>query len=764
MYCGKCGFKNSSDASFCGACGNKLTVAEVKNDQDLEHKVDENVEIFDDTNEEVLSSNSNELPQMVDPNIYDNNIGEVSNEEVINKENVQEIFTPVSNPISEVNTVIDSNLNQNNIINNQNMNNYSYNQPKRSSNKLLYIIIIVMSLVLIGLLVGVIFIINKPAKMADTRTIMIYMAGCNLESEGGLASNDLEAILPEEIDLDKTNILVYTGGTKKWYNDFDENENAIYLLKSTGFEKVKSYSLTNLGDSSTFETFLDYAYTNYQADVFDLIFWDHGLGVLGSISDEYSDDYLSIAEMEMALKNSEFSKSKVIETVTFRTCLNGTIEVADTFAPYANYMIASEEITIGSSSSNVLSFLNGVENSDSGIEYGTKFINAYKKQVEEIDFFGTTDSTYSIIELDKIDELITALNNFVNMVDVDDNYAQIARVRSNLHQYAEGSGCTDYDTVDLYQLVTNLKDLAPDEATKVLSALEEVIEYNWSTNKFSNGISIYFPFKGSVGAQKVHMDLYEQINFSKDYYKFINSFYNTKNSSTISSFNLQSREVASTGDNEFSLQLTTEEMNNFASAQYTIFQKQDDGTFMPIVTSKNYKLSDSGLLTTNVSNNLLKLKDKDSGEEFYVQATEVTSNDSNRQYTALGILYSFEGEVSDWEVEGANFDIRVDKDKKPYITKTTKVEKDGLATRVLDLDRYSTVQFTNYRYGILDDNGNYNETWESQSTKYLIELNVEDIDDELVVGSLDDEDNYYCIFKIIDITNNYHYSKLIKIN
>ena len=204
-------------------------------------------------------------------------------------------------------------------------------------------------------------------------------------------------------------------------------------------------------------------------------------------------------------------------------------------------------------------------------------------------------------------------------------------------------------------------------------------------------------------------------------------------------------------------------MKNFASAQYIIFQKQEDGTFMPIVNSKDYKLSDSGLLTTNVKNNLLKLKDKDSGEEFYMQATEVTSNDSNRQYVAMGILYSFEGEVSDWEVEGANFDIRVDKNKKPHITKVTKVEKDGLATRVLQLDNFSTVQFTNYRYGILDAKGNYNENWQSQNTKYLIELDVEDITKELIVGSLDDADNYYCIFKIADITNNYHYSKLIKI-
>lgn len=769
MYCGRCGFKNRDDASFCGSCGNKLAVVEVKEEQ-VESLEEDDAEVLETDDTVETNKIENEVPQMVDPNIEDDIPGDVMDGPVENQSNeivqenvVQQSNDVVNNSMNEQNNIVVSQPEVNNYNQNSNgIQNFNYNQT-HSSNKLLYIILIVMGLVLIGLLIGVIFVINKPKSSLNTRTIMIYMAGCNLESEGGLASNDLKAILPEEIDLEKTNILVYTGGTKKWYNEFKADENAIYHLKSTGFEKVKSYNLTNLGDSNTFKTFLDFAYNNYKADVYDLIFWDHGLGALGSISDEYSDDYLSIAEMATALKSSGFSKKKVIETVTFRTCLNGTIEVADTFAPYANYMIASEEITIGSASSNVLSFLNGVENSDDGIEYGTKFINSYKKQVEEIDFFGTTDSTYSIIELDKVDELITALGNFVSKIDVKTNYAQLARVRSNLHQYAEGSGCYDYDTVDLQQFVTNLKDLAPTEAEKLLKALKDVVEYNWATNKFSNGLSIYFPFKGSTGAQQVHMGLYDQIDFSKEYHEFIKSFYNAKNSSTVSAFNLQNREVTTVDKNEFSIQLTEEEMSNFASAQYTIFQKQDDGTFMPIVNSKNYKLSDSGVLTTNVANNLLKLKDKDSGEEFYVQATEVTSNDSNRQYTALGILYSFEGEVSDWEVEGANFDIRVDKNKKPHITKVTKVEKDGLATRVLQLDNFSTVQFTNYRYGILDSNGNYNENWQSQNTKYLIELDVEDITKELIVGSLDDADNYYCIFKIVDITNNYHYSKLIKI-
>ena len=47
MYCGKCGFKNRDDASFCGSCGNKLAVVEVKEEQPAEEvKSEEGERVF----------------------------------------------------------------------------------------------------------------------------------------------------------------------------------------------------------------------------------------------------------------------------------------------------------------------------------------------------------------------------------------------------------------------------------------------------------------------------------------------------------------------------------------------------------------------------------------------------------------------------------------------------------------------------------------------------------------------------------------------
>ena len=90
-----------------------------------------------------------------------------------------------------------------------------------------------------------------------TRTIMIYMSGSDLESKAGAATSDINAIIPNEVDLNSLNVLLYTGGSKTWHNDFvNNNENAIYELTVEGFKKKKSYSQLNMSVSETLENFL----------------------------------------------------------------------------------------------------------------------------------------------------------------------------------------------------------------------------------------------------------------------------------------------------------------------------------------------------------------------------------------------------------------------------------------------------------------------------------------------------------------------------
>ena len=130
---------------------------------------------------------------------------------------------------------------------------------------------------------------------------MIYMSPSNLEYDSGIASADLEAIDGSKVDLDNVNVLVYTGGTKRWKNSYVKNtENAIFKLTKDGFEKIETFDKLNLGDAETLYSFLDYGYKNFKTDEYDLILYNHGAATQGAIIDDFNSDMLTLDEFDKA--------------------------------------------------------------------------------------------------------------------------------------------------------------------------------------------------------------------------------------------------------------------------------------------------------------------------------------------------------------------------------------------------------------------------------------------------------------------------------
>ena len=595
----------------------------------------------------------------------------------------------------------------------------------------------------------------------NSRTIMIYMVGSNLESDAQIATSDIASIKEDEVDLENVNVLLYTGGTTKWHNFVSSEENAIYELTKNGFEKVKTYKKENMGDADTLTTFLEYGYDNYKTDRYDLIFYDHGGAIHGAIYDDFTNDNLSLKEFKTALANSDFNKKNKIEVVLFRTCLNGTLEVANTFKDYAHYLVASEEVTIGGSISSVLNFINDIEVTDTPIDYGKKFISAYEKQVEELDPFGMSSvPMYSIIDLADIDSVTKELNKFIKGIDITDNYNDIVRVRSELFQYGYSFyGDASYDMVDLHTLVEGIDDYSSVDSEKLLKAIDEAVEYNWSTLDESHGLSIFFPYKGSKEIQNGFLSIYKDFDVSDNYTTFIKKFYTLSTSNKQSSFsksNLVSNDT-SVSKNEFTLELTSEQARDYAESFYIVFERQDNDYFMPIYSSDNTKLV-GNKLKTNVTNNLIKMYDHSDGSSAYVQLTERSKGDK-KNLRSVAILFDY-SDGFDTEAVELHYDY---KDNKPYVSNVSIIDKgDAISTRFVDLKDYDTIQITNYRYKILDENGKYNPNWEGEPTKYLFEVNLKN-KYEFINNKLEDGD-YYAIFCVRDVYGNSFYSNLVSMN
>lgn len=663
----------------------------------------------------------------------------------------------------------------NNIVN-QSTTNKSTNNKKK--NKTAYIL---MFLGLLLIFIGVLGLSNeKEDKSSKSRTLMIYMVGSNLESQSGLATVDLNTIDYEKTSLENINVLLIAGGSRRWKNSYiDEDETSIYKLTSNGFVKDKTQPKQNMGSNQVFTNFLDYVYQNYKTDEYDLIFWNHGGAILGSEYDElYDNDLLTLNEIKEGLNNSKFNKENKLEAIIFRTCLNGTIEVADTLKDYSDYLIASEEITLGYPLDGVFKFINDIKQTDSGYDLGVKFVNTYKDYIENLkqvykSYTGKEQyiySTYSVVDLSQVDKLGKAFADFIKDIDVKKDYNTISRVRSNLYQYAYTDASNPeatYDMVDFYNLVNGLKELSPKKAEKVLNIFKKAVVYNYATNSKSMGLSIYFPYNGADNWKTMILKLYTDFNSFNDYRSFITSFNTIQNSSSNSyTFANNNIGIDSTKEEaDFQLELTEEQKETFAKASYIVFRDNKDGYYLPVYKSDQVTVN-GNMLNANIKDRQLKVVSTLDSSENIITLFEVSNEKDFIKYNSYVTLEDFSSEnFSEWKIDSASVSLVYNKNTSDISIGNAVLnsQTEGIPSSVaIDLKDYTHIVFASSKYKILDENGNYDENWESNGVIEGLEEKIENIKFEL--QDFNDGYDYYCVFKIFDTNNDSYYSKLVKMN
>lgn len=630
----------------------------------------------------------------------------------------------------------------------------SVNLNKSRKNKFIWLslgLLLIVSAILISL-----FSTNFSK---SNRVFMIYMVGSDLESENSLATADLEDLIPENIDLENNKVVLMIGGSETWHNFVDEKETAIYELTDTGFKKVKKYNIQNMGSSQTLEKFLTYVYRNYRSENYDLIFWNHGLGATAFEKDTLAGDYITLDKFSSALENSPFNEKNKMESIIFITCLSGNLHFASVIDDYAEYMVATEEVSWASPSINKLNFIEKVEVNDDGKTIGQKFIDNVASVIEQ-NSYTSHYGTYSVIDLSKINNLERKLNEFVESIDVEKNYKTIANIRGNLNQY--GIDSLEFDTVDLYSLVSNLKNLSSDKADELLKSLDDAVVYNRSKNNYSKGLSIYFPFNANNGLTNIYLKHLSKVN-KNSYLSFITKFTNIKTMGSVGNWSSMNSNIsAKKGD--FSLQLTDEEKNNYSRANYTVYRDMGDGYYMPIYQSSDVNIDETGKLTAKYKGKALKIINNSDNSSETILLIEKERFDDYQNYFTFVSLNSY-NENDGFNFTSAYMNIVVNGDNpNGKIDSIIKTGKDAPSMAMLNLKDYQDLYFMNYKYKILDSNGNYTEDWQSSGVAYMFRTGTKDTDYTFTISNLDDDYKYYCVFKVYDIYNNYHYSNLIRMN
>lgn len=363
---------------------------------------------------------------------------------------------------------------------------------------------------------------EEQGNASDTYTLMLYMCASDLESECGFATEDLNEIM-YGYTAGNLNVIVQTGGTTEWQNTVVANDRCQrYRVTEDGLELVDdSLGMQNMADSATLTDFIQYCSSNYAADHYGLVLWDHGGGVVGGYGydENFGGDSMSLTEMSRALGDA----SVHLDMLGFDACLMANFETCLMAAPYADYLIASEEPEPGCGW--YYTDWIGKLSENCGIppkRYGRQIIDDY---ITESGWDSPSMySTLGMFDLQQVTQkLLPALSQFsddaVQQLSAGE-YRRISQSRSNTRAVYQ----SELDHIDLLDYAQHSQSETADQLEQAVS--DCVVYYRETENgSGDNGLSILFPYY-DLSALDMLEEMYQTLGYDDAYPAFLEQFAN----------------------------------------------------------------------------------------------------------------------------------------------------------------------------------------------------------------------------------------------
>ena len=330
---------------------------------------------------------------------------------------------------------------------------------------------------------------------AKNWTVMVYMDGDNnLDFYAWDDLNEMESVggSTDEINI-VTQVDTYgDNGTYRYYvSGAEEGSGPPYYSADI----VSTLSEQNMADPDVLSNFIDWSTTNYPAEKYLLVIWNHGSGWReidivnkGVVWDDTSADFMTMAELVQGLENINVP----IDIIGFDACLMQMAEVVSemglglTNPP--KYIVGSEESewAYGWPYDDILQglILNPtMQEADLCEQITSDYINS-----------GLTIGTLSTIYAsDELYNKFYIFDNFANALMASSHQDKINTARLNAQHYSSA------DYKDLYDFAYRIYDTVPDcqsQADEIMRTLNTCIisnEYTGDSVKDSHGLSIYLP-------------------------------------------------------------------------------------------------------------------------------------------------------------------------------------------------------------------------------------------------------------------------------
>lgn len=371
-----------------------------------------------------------------------------------------------------------------------------------------------MRILMIAVLLLCSFIVTIEAQSLKKWTILVYLdADNNLESEGIIDVNEMEQVGSD----DNINIVVQFDRTPGY--DFSNGNwtttRRYYITKDTNKSFINSTMITDLGEKNmgaeaTLTDFLRWGMTNYPAERYFLILWNHGGGwrsksiadtkkkpslVKGVCWDDTDNDYLTMAEVNSSITTITNEFAHPLNIIGFDACIMGLAEVAymvkGPIAHPTEAVVFSQANEPGGGwdySAFLTSFRDNYN--DSAVTLAHNIVDTYYEY-----YIGSDNITLSVLDMSYFPAFMMSLNAFKNGATREWSTLQKAATSALRfdNAYRDLIHITDY--CRKYYFSQELKTLAEDLYQKSTALVSH--RKNTGSYTHASGLNIYFPLSSS---------------------------------------------------------------------------------------------------------------------------------------------------------------------------------------------------------------------------------------------------------------------------
>jgi hypothetical protein len=155
-----------------------------------------------------------------------------------------------------------------------------------------------MKKILLWLLLAAVLALPAPAEEMTT-TVLMYVAGDDLESVDGIAMEDFAELIYTDIaEEGPIRVLALTGGCEYWWYEWIPTDYpTVHSFDSHAMWPVNEWEPANMGDPETLRQFISYGLDFDPSDRTILVLWGHGDGPVGGVCSDGLYDMCSDQEI-----------------------------------------------------------------------------------------------------------------------------------------------------------------------------------------------------------------------------------------------------------------------------------------------------------------------------------------------------------------------------------------------------------------------------------------------------------------------------------